>query len=165
MMENREIDLKRDKELEENILGCLLNDSKGLENGEVVKLRSSDFQYDANQIVFDTISEMHTRGDAVDIVTVSNRLKEINKLDKIGGAYWLTGLVDDNLILNSHLTSYAEKLIGYTRHNNQIKMTEKVRLGKKDFSELLKILIPYHYITILYLLFVWLILCCDHLDL
>ena len=52
MMENREIDLKRDKELEEYILGCLLNDSKGLENGAVVKLDSSDFQYDANQIVF-----------------------------------------------------------------------------------------------------------------
>ena len=38
MMENREIDLKRDKELEENILGCLLNDSKGLENGAVAIL-------------------------------------------------------------------------------------------------------------------------------
>ena len=137
-MENREIDLKRDKELEENILGCLLNDSKGLENGAVVKLDSSDFQYDANQIVFNTIIDLYTGGESVDVVTVSNRLKEVNKLEKVGGAYWITGLVEDNLILNSHLTSYAEKLIGYTRHNNQIKMTEKVRLGKKSFSELLK---------------------------
>ena len=79
MMENREIDLKRDKELEENILGCLLNDSKGLENGAVVKLDSSDFQYDANQIVFDTIIDLYTGGDAVDIITVSNKLREVNK--------------------------------------------------------------------------------------
>ena len=138
MMENGEIDLKRDKELEENILGCLLNDSKGLENGAVAKLNSSDFQYDANQIVFNTIIDLYTGGESVDVVTVSNRLKEVNKLEKIGGAYWLTGLVVDNLALNAHLSSYAETLIDYTRHNNQIKMTEKVRLGKKDFSELLK---------------------------
>jgi len=132
------INIKTDRELEENILGCLLSDANGLKDESVAKLKPSDFQYESHQIVFNTITELYNSDQPVNTITLTSRLKELDKLEKVGGAYWVDGLISENMILISYLPAYAEKLIGYTKHNNQIRLTEDVRLGKIDISELLK---------------------------
>jgi len=137
-MGNSKIDIRTDTQLEESILGCLLKDVKGLENERVAKLNPSDFKYDSHQFLFETITELYYSGNAVDTVTVVNRLKEIGKIKRDDVAYWVDGLITDNLILKSNLPTYAEKLIGFTKYNNLIKLTEDVRLGKIDINELLK---------------------------
>ena len=137
-MGNDTIDIRTDKQLEENILGCLLSNANGLKDESVAKLKPSDFQYGSHRILFKAITELYNSDQSVDTITVTNRLKEIDKLEKVGGAYWVDGLITEKLVLTSNLPAYAEKLIGYTKHNNQIKLTEDVRLGKIDISELVK---------------------------
>mgnify|MGYP001420069048 CR=1 FL=1 len=102
------INIKTDRELEENILGCLLKDVTGLKDESVAKLKPSDFQYGSHRILFKAITELYNSDQSVDTITVTSRLKEIDKLEKVGGAYWVDGLITEKLVLTSNLPAYAE---------------------------------------------------------
>ena len=129
-----QLDLKKNQGLEISIVGCLLNDSSYIENEWVAKLNPSDFMYESERIVFKAIKDLERSKDDIDLITVNNRLKENDKLGKIGGAYYLTGLLTDNGGIPAHLPSYAKKLISYTKHNQKMRVLEDVRLGKADIS-------------------------------
>jgi len=129
------IDIKKDKSLERNIIGCLLKDGTLINEETVSKLRASDFMYPNERIIFQVIKELETSQKPIDTVTVINRLKEKGKLEDVGGAYYITGLPDD-VTTTAHLPYYVETLMKYTSHNNKMRMMEDVRLGKTDSSKL-----------------------------
>ena len=129
-----QLDLKRNQDLEVSIVGCLLNDSSYIENEWVAKLSPSDFMYEYERTVFITIKELEKSQQVIDLTTVINRLKEKGKLEKVGGAYYISGLLTENRGITVNLPSYAQTLIGNTKHNKKIRLLEDVRLGKADIS-------------------------------
>ncbi|MBT6940138.1 MAG: hypothetical protein HN994_07075 [Candidatus Marinimicrobia bacterium] len=129
------IDIKQDQNLEKSIVGCLLQLGALIKDKSVAKLRTSDFKYSDERIVFQCIKELELAEEPIDTTTVINRLKKFDKLDEVGGAYYITGLLND-IVTTAHLPSYAETLIGNTLHNNKIKVIEDVRSGKADLSKL-----------------------------
>lgn len=78
---------------EESIISAILIDNETL--FEVLDiLRPEDFYRSAHQKIFAAISELFTRNEPTDLVTLANILRERGALEEIGGATYLASLVD-----------------------------------------------------------------------
>ncbi len=83
----------QNQEAEQGVLGSMLLDRDAI--ARVVELlRSEDFYRDAHRRVFDTIVELFERGEPVDLITVTDRLRDKGQLDDVGGAAYVTGLLN-----------------------------------------------------------------------
>jgi len=73
------------------IASILINPTESLDR--CLELLSPEHFYQrGHQIIFSTICSMCSKGEAVDTVTLSTRLKDIGKLEEVGGAYYLSKL-------------------------------------------------------------------------
>ena len=83
-----------DIKAEQAVLGSLM-----LENGAAdevfVFLDAGDFYNTAHKTIFKAIMQMITSGGVADIVTVSEKLKDVGMESKTGGAAYVASLVDD----------------------------------------------------------------------
>ncbi|TES91181.1 MAG: replicative DNA helicase [Desulfobacteraceae bacterium] len=80
-------------EAEESILSAILVDNDTLL--EVLEILSpKDFYRSAHQKIFAAISELFSKSEPIDLVTLSNILREHDRLEEIGGATYLANLVD-----------------------------------------------------------------------
>jgi replicative DNA helicase len=80
-------------EAEESILSAILLDNDTLI--EVIEILSpEDFYRTAHQKIFAAIAELFIRNEPVDLVTLTNILREQDRLEEIGGATYLANLVD-----------------------------------------------------------------------
>jgi replicative DNA helicase len=80
-------------EAEESILSAILIDNNILL--DVLEILSpEDFYKSAHQKIFLSITELFTRNEPTDLVTLTNILREKNQLEEIGGATYLPRLVD-----------------------------------------------------------------------
>ena len=80
-------------EAEDSILSAILIDNETLL--DVVEILSpEDFYKTSHKKIFGAITELFSRNEPIDLVTLSNLLKEHNQLETVGGAAYLAGLVD-----------------------------------------------------------------------
>ncbi len=80
-------------EAEQGVLGSMLLDRDAI--ARVVELiRSEDFYRDAHRRVYDTMVELFERGEPVDLITVTDRLRDKGQLDDVGGAAYVTALLN-----------------------------------------------------------------------
>lgn len=78
-------------DLEETILGACMLESDAL--GLVIDiLKPETFYKQKNAIIFDAIIQLYKESHPIDILTICQKLKNINKLDEIGGAYYVSSL-------------------------------------------------------------------------
>lgn len=80
-------------EAEESILSAILIDNEALLD-ILEKLSPADFYRSSHQKIFTAISELFSRNEPVDLVTLTNILRERGWLEEIGGATYLANLVD-----------------------------------------------------------------------
>ncbi len=81
-------------EAEQSILGGILLDNQAL-NPVLEVLDFKDFYSEAHRRIFRAIVELSDRNDPVDLITLSNLLKEKKQLDPVGGTAYLASLVDN----------------------------------------------------------------------
>ena len=87
-----ERELPHSKEAELSVIGSVLTDSDGVAaSAEIIK--ADDFYYAANREIYKAVMELFNENIPVDIVTVSDRLKQHDKLDGIGGIGYLSSAV------------------------------------------------------------------------
>jgi len=80
-------------EAEESILSAILIDNDILL--DVLEILSpEDFYRSAHQKIFAAITDLFTKNEPVDLVTLTNILREQNRLEELGGATYLARLVD-----------------------------------------------------------------------
>jgi replicative DNA helicase len=80
-------------EAEESILSAILLDNSTLL--DVLEILSADHFYrTAHQKIFTAISELFSKSEPVDLVTVTSMLRDQNQLEEIGGAAFLARIVD-----------------------------------------------------------------------
>ena len=80
-------------EAEESILSSILIDNNTL--FEVLEILSpEDFYRSAHQKIFSAITELFYRNEPIDLVTLTNTLREQDLLEGLGGATYLANLVD-----------------------------------------------------------------------
>lgn len=96
----------QDLDAERSVLGALL-----LDKNAVIRiadtLAGGDFYHPANGKIYSTILEIFEKGEPIDMLTVTNRLKERKMLKDVGGIDYLTELVSQ-VPTSAHVTSYAE---------------------------------------------------------
>ena len=80
-------------EAEESILSAILLDNSTLV--DILELLSADdFYKTAHKLIFGAVEMLYAKSEPVDLVTLSNMLREKDELEKIGGAAYLARLVD-----------------------------------------------------------------------
>ncbi|GAB6905961.1 Replicative DNA helicase [Desulfosarcina cetonica] len=87
---------------EESIISAILIDNNTLI--DILEILSADdFYKTAHQIIFTAVETLYAKREPVDLVTLSNQLRENGELDKIGGAAYLARLVDTiPMAVNAH---------------------------------------------------------------
>lgn len=78
---------------EESVLGALLLDREAATDVAEF-LRSEHFYKEANALVYEAMLALYQSREPIDVVTVSNRLKKIKALEKVGGAPYLSDLAN-----------------------------------------------------------------------
>ena len=93
-------------EAEKSLLGSILLDSDTLVRiGDV--LVAEDFYEERHQQIYETILDLYEKRRPIDVLTISNRLKELNFLETVGGSAYLTELVN-GVPTATHAPHYAE---------------------------------------------------------
>jgi hypothetical protein len=92
-------------EAEQSVLGSLI-----LDRDAIIKiadiLSTEDFYEEKHRIIYSAIIRLYDERASIDILTVSNKLEEGASLEKIGGASYLSTLV--NVVPSSaHIVHYA----------------------------------------------------------
>jgi replicative DNA helicase len=85
--------LPHDPEAERAVLGAMLLDP-GARLHIVDKIRDEEFYLEAHRIIFKSCIDLYEKGEATDLVTVRNQLAEKGLLEQVGGASYLSSLVD-----------------------------------------------------------------------
>ncbi len=93
-------------EAEASLLGALLLDKDAIiKVGDVVS--SADFYVDKNGVIFGAIAALFEKREPIDLVTLTNYLEKHKKLKEIGGASYLTDLVN-GVPSAAHVVQYAQ---------------------------------------------------------
>jgi replicative DNA helicase len=95
-------------EAEQGVLGSMLLDRDAI--ARVVELvRSEDYYRDAHRRIYDTIVELFERGEPVDLITVTDRLRDKGQLDDVGGATYVTALL--NTVATAANVEYYARIV------------------------------------------------------
>ena len=106
-MENQQIEKlpPQSIEAEKSVLGSLLLDKEAIFKVADF-LRPDDFYKSNHQEIFSACLELFEKGEPIDILSVSNRLREKNLLENVGGISYLTELA--NFVPTPHhIVNYA----------------------------------------------------------
>jgi len=98
--------LPHDPEAERAVLGAMLLDP-GARLHIVDKLREDEFYLESHRITYKACVDLYEKGEATDLVTVRNQLAEKGLLEQVGGASYLSSLVD-TLPDVANVVHYAE---------------------------------------------------------
>lgn len=80
-------------EAEEAILGSLLIDPDAIIRVSTF-LKPTDFYVERHEWVYESVLDLHERREPADLVTLSDELERRGQLTEIGGAAYLTGLIN-----------------------------------------------------------------------
>ncbi|MFH1392298.1 MAG: replicative DNA helicase [bacterium] len=93
-------------EAEQSVLGCLMLDKDAVFQIADI-LKPQDFYKPAHQMIYQAMLELYERREAIDVLSLSNRLIEKKQLEEIGSNAYLTDLVN-SVPTSAHVKSYAE---------------------------------------------------------
>ncbi len=93
-------------EAEEAVLGAVLVNPASI--GKIIDyIKPESFYKPAHKVIFEAVSELFTKGEPVDIVTVSEFLRNEDKLEKAGGRSYINDLAL-NVVTTANIEYYAK---------------------------------------------------------
>lgn len=93
-------------EAEESLLGSVMLDKDAIVR-IADQLTPDDFYNDKNKKTYESMLELYESRDPIDVLSLSNKLKEKKALDEIGGSSYLTKLVNA-VPTSAHVAHYAQ---------------------------------------------------------
>lgn len=126
-------------EAEKSILGCLM-----LDKNTIIKvvdfLLPKDFYKKNHQEIYTAMLEIFERGDPIDLLSVSTRLKEKGMLEEIGGHSYLTELIN-SVPTATHAISYAKIVQKKRILRDLIEASQEIELMGYNESEDIDVLL------------------------
>jgi len=107
-MNNFEIIPPQALDLEEAVLGAMLVDNDKITLAFEI-LIDGCFYSETNKIIFQAIEKLYKKHEAIDILTVRDELVKVKKLNEIGGALYLTKLIN-RVASSEHIEFHARIL-------------------------------------------------------
>lgn len=103
---------------EEAVLGAILTTPESFMKVADV-LRIDDFYKPANKLIYEAISKLTAKSEPVDIVTVSEKLKDMGKLEDVGGRDYVTDLAI-NSVTSANIMHYCKIIKDTSTRRNLI---------------------------------------------
>ncbi len=126
-------------EAEQSVLGSLLLDKNAITKVADM-LTPPDFYNPAHEKIYETILDLYEKRRPIDILTLTNRLKELEKLQDVGGSGYLAELTNQ-VTTPSHVDHYAklvkEKRVLRDLIKASAEITENAFSPGKEFDVLL----------------------------
>lgn len=111
-------------DLEEVVLGAMMIDKKGVD--EVIDILSPDaFYKESHQYIFEAIDHLFKSGDPIDLLTVSTQLKKSEKLDLVGGDFYLISLTQ-KVSSSAHIEFHARIILQKFIQRSLIKISSEI---------------------------------------
>ena len=127
------------EEAELAVLGSMLS-SKEAVSKSIQWLNSAFFYIDAHSKIFSAMISLFEKGNPVDTVAVIEALKQKNELDNVGGAYFITGLVD-LVPTAAHVEQYSKIVMEKALLRNLITLSHNIAKeaynANKEVSDIL----------------------------
>jgi replicative DNA helicase len=96
----------QDIDAERSVLGALMLDKNAIIRvADLIK--ADDFYTPAHSRIFEAIFELFERGEPIDILSVTKKLKDRNLLTEVGGSAYLTDLIN-SVPTATHISYYAK---------------------------------------------------------
>jgi len=96
----------QDIDAERSVLGALMLDKNAIIRvADLIK--ADNFYTPTHSRIFEAIFELFERGEPIDILTVTKKLKDKNLLTEVGGSAYLTDLIN-SVPTATHISYYAE---------------------------------------------------------
>ena len=114
-------------DLEELVLGACLLESEAF--NEVADVLTPEcFYFDAHKEIYIAMLDLYKKSHPIDMVTVTQKLKANNKLDLVGGGYFISSLT--NRVASTSNLQYHSKLIVQF-----FLKREMIRLSRENITE------------------------------
>lgn len=111
-MENRPLRIMpNNQEAEQSVIGSMILDKNAIAT-VLEKLQADDFHREGHKIIFQAILDLFTKDIPIDLVTLAEHLKSIDKLEYVGGISYLTEIatsVPTTLNLVSYINIVSDK--------------------------------------------------------
>lgn len=96
-------------EAERSVLGSILLNNESIHRVVEVGIEPRDFYLDAHQKIFEVLLSLSQRGQPLDLITLTNNLRDRGWYDGIGGGAFVTNLVEDTFAISN--VSYYARII------------------------------------------------------
>lgn len=103
--------LPQNVEAECGVLGSIIIDPEAIVQVADF-LRAEDFYRDAHRIIFEVIVQLYEQHEPADFITICDELERRNKIDEVGGADYITSLV--NLVPTSANVEHYGRIVART---------------------------------------------------
>jgi replicative DNA helicase len=100
-------------DVEEAILGSVLIDETAFSRA-LELLDESCFYKEAHRTIFRAMTELYEEAQPIDLITVSEKLRQNGDLERVGGSYFLTGLTQ-KVPSASNVANYAKIVLDKAR--------------------------------------------------
>ena len=111
-------------DLEEVVLGAMMIDKKGVD--EVIDILSPEaFYKEAHQYIFDAIFKLFENSEPIDLLTVSSQLRKDQKLDQVGGDFYLISLTQ-KVSSSAHIEFHARIILQKFIQRSLIKISNEI---------------------------------------
>lgn len=111
-------------DLEEVVLGAMMIDKKGVD--EVIDILSPEaFYKEAHKHIFESIFKLFENSEPVDLLTVSSQLKKDQKLDLVGGDFYLISLTQ-RVSSSAHIEFHARIILQKYIQRSLIKISNEI---------------------------------------
>lgn len=110
--------------LEEVVLGAMMIDKKGVD--EVIDILHPDaFYKKSHQAIYEAIHQLFETGEPVDLLTVSNRLRQNKKMEIAGGEFYLAQLTQ-KVASSAHIEFHARIVLQKYIQRSLIKISSEI---------------------------------------
>ena len=102
------------REAEEAVLGAMMMSKEVIPNTFAQLSDPNVFYFAEHRLIFSAMNELFKKSQPIDQITVSDKLKQLGRLEKVGGSYYVTGLLESTAIasnVNFHINIVIEKAL------------------------------------------------------
>ena len=111
-------------DLEQVVIGAMMIDKKGVD--EIIDILSPDVFYkDAHKHIYDAIRTLFENGEPIDLLTVSEQLRQMTKLEQAGGDYYLIQLTQ-KVSSSAHIEYHARIILQKYIQRSLIKISNEI---------------------------------------
>jgi replicative DNA helicase len=111
-------------DLEEAVLGAMMIDKKGVD--EVIdNLQPDAFYKEAHKFIFEAIVALFNDSKPIDLLTVSDKLRSMSKLEQVGGDFYLIQLTQ-RIASSAHIEYHSRIILQKFIQRSLIKISSEI---------------------------------------